>query len=458
MSRPGPQWSTALNRFGYGAQGREPLGVGDAREALQAELGAPDAGLLDAGLARKLDLPSAPQAMASLYAFNSRPKPPPPSVPVASPPMAPDTIGETFRAEARARVEAALGAKIGFVERLVAFWSNHFCVVATKSQPVRILSGAFEREAIRPFVLGRFADMARAVESHPAMLHYLDQAQSVGPNSRAGQHGKRGLNENLAREILELHTLGVESGYSQADVTEMARILTGWTAGDKDGKLGPAGTFVFNANAHEPGRRTLLGRTYEQADVAQGQMALDDLARHPATASHIAHKFASAFVADVPPAELVARLSEIFTRTDGDLRALANVLITDEVAWSAPPAKMRDPWQLTMASHRALGLDAARPGQVLYLLNLLGQPLWAPGGPNGFPDTSAAWLSAEGIKMRIEVAISLARQAKEAPPPRELLARVLPDASKDTSEAVVRCETPQQAYTVLLMAPEFQRR
>jgi uncharacterized protein (DUF1800 family) len=483
MSRPPPKWSTAYNRFGFGARGHDSPPYGDAREALESELAAPDAGAL-----LKPDLPTAAQAMATFYEYNDRPKPAPTPSPAASPsPTAtpggiaivsppqpspnatpaptpsptfapPNPIAETFQAETRARVEAATAAKVGYVERLVAFWSNHFCVAANKSGQVRILCGAFEREAIRPYVLGRFADMARAVESHPAMLMFLDQAQSVGPNSRAGQNGKRGLNENLAREIMELHTLGVDGGYSQTDVTEFARMLTGWTVAGKEGKLGTPGTFVFNANAHEPGPRMLLGREYGEPGVAQGQAALDDLARHPATARHIARKFARAFVADTPSPNLVKRLTDVLVSTEGDLGALAHALIADDEAWAAPPAKLRDPWQMTMASYRALGLDATKPGPVNHALNQLGQPLWTPGGPNGFPDASDAWLSAEGIKMRVEIATGFARQAKDAPPPPELFARVLPDASSDTRDAVLRCETPQQAYAMLLLAPEFQRR
>ena len=351
-----------------------------------------------------------------------------------------------------------MAARIGFVERLVAFWSNHFCVAANKNQQVRLLAGSFEREAIRPHVLGRFADMTRAAESHPAMLIFLDQAQSVGPTSHAGQNGKRGVNENFAREIMELHTLGVDGGYTQADVAELALTLTGCTVVGKEGKLGTPGTFVFNANAHEPGPRRLLGRVYDQPGVAQAHAALDDLARNPATARHLTHKFARAFVADDPPPALVRRLGESWAKSEGDLGALARALVADEDAWAAPPAKLRDPWQIVLASYRALGLEGWRPAQINHALTLLGQPLWSPAGPNGFPDGADAWLSPEGMKMRVEIAEELSRRVKDAPPPMELLARVLPDASPAAREAVSRAETPQQAYALLLLAPDFQRR
>ena len=199
-------------------------------------------------------------------------------------------------------------ADCGFAERLVVFWSNHFCISANKGGLARMWAGSFEREAIRPHVFGRFADMLKAVEQHPAMLFFLDNQQSLGPDSRAGQNRKRGLNENLAREIMELHTLGVGGGYTQDDVTSLARIITGWTFAGRQGQLGAPGTFVFNANAHQPGPQRLLGKIYEDNGLAQGEAALADIARHPSTAKFIATKFARHFVADDPPPALVARL------------------------------------------------------------------------------------------------------------------------------------------------------
>ena len=369
-----------------------------------------------------------------------------------------NVVGETFNAEALARFDAALAAPVGYVERWVAFWSNHFCVSADKGQNVRILAGAFEREAIRPFVFGKFADMLKAVERHPAMLHYLDNAQSVGPESAAGRNTHRGLNENLAREILELHTLGVDGGYAQADVTEFARALTGWTVIGGDGRLGPPGAFVFNTGAHEGGARSMLGRSYDDEGFNQARRVLDDLARSPATARHIATKLARAFVADAPPPALVARLTEVFEKTEGDLGALALALIEDEAAWSEPPSKLRDPWEMLVAAYRALELEGKPPQRALHFLSLLGMPLWTPGGPNGFPAATDAWASPEGMKARLQVATALAKFAKDAPAPAELIARVLPDASAETREAILHAESRPQAYALLIMAPEFQRR
>jgi uncharacterized protein (DUF1800 family) len=378
-----------------------------------------------------------------------------------TPTMAPEPPPQQkfFRADAQARLDRACSAPIGFVERLVAFWSNHFCVSVAKSDIGRAAAGAFEREAIRPHALGRFADMLRAVEQHPAMLNFLDNAQSVGPNSRAGKNRKLGLNENLAREILELHTMGVGSGYSQTDVTALARVITGWTIVGREGKLGEPGSFVFNANAHEPGPATLLGRVYAEDGVAQGEAALTDLAREGATADHIARKFARHFVADSPDPELAPRLAAVFRRTDGDLGALARALVADEAAWSAPATKIRNPWELTIAAYRAFSRSPSDPGPALNALNLLGMPLWQPGGPNGFSDDSSDWASPEGVKMRVELAAQFARQIKDAPPPPALVEDILgPRASAETREAVTHAESREQAYALLILSPEFQRR
>jgi uncharacterized protein (DUF1800 family) len=368
-------------------------------------------------------------------------------------------IQNTFRAEALARVQRALTADCGFGERLVTFWSNHFCISAAKGQLGRIWAGAFEREAIRPHVFGRFSDMLMAVEQHPAMLFFLDNQQSLGPDSRAGQNRKRGLNENLAREIMELHTLGVGSGYSQADVTSLARIITGWTFAGRQAKLGRPGTFVFNENAHEPGPQTLLGKTYSDSGFAQGEAALADIARHPSTAKFIATKFARHFVADDPPPGLVSRLEGTFRTTDGDLLALATTLVDSDEAWQAPASKIRSPYEYLIATGRLLAQVPNEPSRYLGGLNLLGQPLWSPPGPNGFADTNAAWAAPEGMKLRLDIAAQVASRLADNVDPRDLLQLVAGEAaSEETRRAVARAESRQQALALLLMSPEFQRR
>jgi len=368
-------------------------------------------------------------------------------------------IQKTFRGEALARLQRAVLADCGFSERLVAFWSNHFCISANKGELARMWAGSFEREAIRPHVLGRFADMLKAVEQHPAMLLFLDNQQSLGPDSRAGINRKRGLNENLAREIMELHTLGVGAGYTQDDVTSLARIITGWTFVGRQGILGTPGSFVFNANAHQPGPQALLGKIYEANGVEQGEAALADIARHPSTAKFIATKFARHFVADDPPPALVARLQDTFTRTDGDLKALALALADSDEAWAAPLTKMRSPYEFLVATGRLLARAPDDAGIYLGGLNVLGQPLWSPAGPNGFPDTNAAWAAPEGMKLRLDIAAQVASRVGNTLDPRDLLEFAFADAaSADTRRTIEHAESRQQALALLLMSPEFQRR
>ncbi|MEH2491325.1 DUF1800 domain-containing protein [Bradyrhizobium sp. AZCC 2230] len=370
-----------------------------------------------------------------------------------------NVIQKTFRAEALARLQRAMMVDCGFTERLVVFWSNHFCISASKGELARMWAGAFEREAIRPHVLGRFADMLKAVEQHPAMLFFLDNQQSLGPDSRAGQNRKRGLNENLAREIMELHTLGVGGGYTQEDVTSLARIITGWTFAGRQGQLGAPGSFAFNANAHQPGPQQLLGKTYEATGLAQGEAALADIARHPSTANFIAIKFVRHFVADDPPPALVARLRDVFIKTDGDLKALATALVDSNEAWQAPLTKMRSPYDFLVASGRLLARVPEDPGGYLGNLNLLGQPLWTPAGPNGFPDTSAAWAAPEGMKLRLDIASQMGARLGPNIDPLDLLEFAAADAaSTETRKTIERAESRQQALALLLMSPEMQRR
>lgn len=492
MARDPQAALVALNRFGLGARGPAAgdaaAAANDPRGFVRAELDRPEIARLDApGLqdtptlagelfdyqrevkaereaqkvanasadaAPKTEAMAPPAGASDVMAPTDAVKPPP-----KQEPQQPNIIQQTFRAEALVRLQQACRAEVGVVERLVAFWSNHFCISAAKGQPARMWAGAFEREAIRPHVLGRFSDMLLAVEQHPAMLFFLDNQQSIGPDSRAGVNRKRGLNENLAREIMELHTLGVGGGYSQEDVTSLARIITGWTYAGREGRLGRPGTFVFNANAHEPGPQTLLHRTYPDGGIEQGEAALRDIARHPSTAKFIATKFARHFVADDPPPALVARLAASFTSTGGDLKALTRTLIDADEAWQAPRTKMRNPYDYVVAIPRLLGRVPEEPGRALGALNLLGQPMWSPAGPNGFADTAAAWASPEGLKLRLDIAAQVSSRIADSIDPRELVDVVAGEAaSQETRQAVMRAETRQQALALLLMSPEFQRR
>jgi uncharacterized protein (DUF1800 family) len=404
-----------------------------------------------AGKAAAMETTEANAAMTPAEAMQ-----PNPAKPV---PERPNIIQKTYRAEALARLQRAMIADCGFAERLVVFWSNHFCISANKGGLARMWAGSFEREAIRPYVLGRFGDMLKAVEQHPAMLFFLDNQQSLGPESRAGQNRKRGLNENLAREIMELHTLGVGGGYSQDDVTSLARIITGWTYAGRQGQLGAPGTFVFNANAHQPGAQRLLGKIYENNGVAQGEAALAELARHPSTAKFIATKFVRHFVADDPPQALAARLQQVFLRSNGDLKALAMALVDSDEAWQAPMTKLRSPYEFLVATGRLLARVPDDPQRYLGGLNVLGQPLWSPAGPNGFPDSNAAWAAPEGMKLRLDISAQVSSRIAESIDPRDLLELAAADAaSMETRRTIERAESRQQALALLLMSPEFQRR
>lgn len=362
-----------------------------------------------------------------------------------------------FRAEAAARFVRLTSSEAGLVERLTLFWSNHFAISAAKGPGLRMLAGAYEREAIRPFVLGRFGDMLRAVEQHPAMLYYLDNHQSIGPTSKGGQNGKRGLNENLAREILELHTLGVSGGYTQSDVTSLSRIITGWTVTSPDEDLMHGGRFTFAPARHEPGAHTVLGKAYPEDEHRQGEAVLADLAVHPATARHIARKLATHFIADDPPRMLVDRLAKTFLDSKGDLAAVTRVLVSAPEAWAAPPTKLRTPQELVIAVLRATG-KAPDVGNVVGLLGIMGQPLWQPIGPNGFSDQSAEWASPEGVAARLDAAAQWGRQNAKLDPNALLEAVIGPAASPETRQAVARAESRAQGLALLIMSPEFQRR
>jgi uncharacterized protein (DUF1800 family) len=363
---------------------------------------------------------------------------------------------QIYLQEAKARIDAALGTDIGFVERLVWFWSNHFCVSADKG-PVRPICGAFEREAIRAHVLGKFSDMLIAVESHPAMLLYLDNARSIGPNSIAGIFRGRGLNENLAREILELHTLGVRTVYTQDDVTRFANVITGWSIVPP--RLDPVrgGEFDFNARMHEPGAQKVINKTYAESGYEQGRAVLLDLARHPATANHVCEKFARHFVADQPPPALVERLTRRFRESDGNLKELAKALINSPEAWSAPRSKLKRPGEWIVSALRATGVTPPDVRPVMQAHNVLGEPLWRPPAPKGFSDHNADW--ADGLAQRLDIANQLARRVGALVDPQAVADAALgPLASRDTMQAVTRAESRPQALALLLMAPEFQRR
>jgi uncharacterized protein (DUF1800 family) len=386
-----------------------------------------------------------------------------------------EKLRDTYRAAVNARFMSALQTPTPFVERLVVFWSNHFAVSVEKPA-VAMLAGSFEAEAIRPHVLGRFEDMLVAAERHPAMQIFLDQARSVGPDSPAAERAaarhperKPGLNENLAREIMELHTLGVRSGYGQNDVTEFARALTGWSIGAMSGAGAPRnnstanaaapGQFVFRQPLHEPGTRTIMDRQYDEPGEQQALAVLHDLAASPATAQHIAGKLARHFVADTPPPALVDRLAGVFSATNGDLPSVYQVLIDSPEAWSPVDAKFKTPWDWTVSALRGLGRSNIGNLQIAPLLTQLGQPVWRPGSPAGYDDIAASWAAPDALVRRVEMAQRFAARIGDTLDARtlgnQLLAGSLSDA---TASELSRAESAPTALALLLVSPDFQRR
>jgi uncharacterized protein (DUF1800 family) len=376
-----------------------------------------------------------------------------PQQPTPPKPNQPPLPQQLLLGEAKVRFDAAATSEIGFVERLVWFWSNHFCISADKTVA---MAGPYEREAIRPHVLGRFADLLSAVESHPAMLFYLDNVESMGPNSVAGINRDKGLNENLARETLELHTLGVRSGYTQTDVTNFAKVLTGWSW-IPPGEPEHGGEFVFVKRLHEPGEQAVLGKHYPDTGVDQGRAVLADLARHPATAQHLAEKLASHFIADTPPPGLVAKLAKTFHDTDGNLKEVAKTLVTADESWTMQRQKLKPPAEWVAGVIRLSGTQAIVPiGRIMNAQATLGAPLWRPPAPNGWPDTEAAWI--DGIPHRVDIASEFAGRAQGVDPLTLLNSGLGPLASHDTHDTVARAETRAQALALLVMSPEFLRR
>jgi len=370
-----------------------------------------------------------------------------------------DSRRAPYLREMAARFALGFTTQKPFAEHLVWFWSNHF-TVSTSNPATLTLIGAFEREAIRPHVTGKFEDMLLAVTRHPAMLIYLDNAQSIGPDSIAGTRSGKGLNENLGRELMELHTLGVDGGYTQADVIALAKILTGWSV-DRDGG-GTAG-FRFYPARHEPGDIVLRGKTYSGGEES-GIQALRDLAHDPATARHIARKLAAHFVADNPPAETVARLQESFTSTGGDLRALAETIVDDPRAWTSRPAKVRSPVEYTTAALRLLAWphEGDREKQVKGVMGatrMMGEFPFGAASPKGWPDNSDAWSGPDALLNRIEWAKELgARMPQNVDAVSVAEMGLGPLLTAGTRAAIKACPNAGEAVALLVSSPEFQRR
>jgi uncharacterized protein (DUF1800 family) len=467
----------AANRFGLGARPGELTSIGDnARDWLRAQLLAPppvlpstqlrpSAQILADALQLRRENQAARKAQVSASAGGT-------DAAVAAQNDAQQKLPQFLRpiyvSEASARFAQAVSTERPMLERLTQFWTNHFAVSIDK-QFLAGLAGSFEREAIRPHVLGNFGDLLLAAETHPAMLLYLDNFQSVGPHSQAALRAqahqaqrKIGINENLAREILELHTLGVGGGYTQADVTTFAEVITGWSIGAEDAvrfTRGEPGQFVFRVELHEPGAKVVLGKRYADEGFGQGVAVLHDVARQRATARFIASKLARHFIADDPPPTAVQRLADAFTKSGGDLPAVYGALIDAREAWEQPLAKYKSPSDYVISAFRGLTLPVDVGRTPLAPFEVLGQRTWSPGSPAGWPDRTADWDGASALFKRIQWADAVGarlgsrRDATELAP--QLLGANLSDA---TRAAVAHAASASQAITLLLAAPEFMRR
>lgn len=356
-----------------------------------------------------------------------------------------------FAAQAKGELEHAVTTTAPFRERLVWFWTNHFTVSLKRGECAPVAC-AFIEEAIRPHVTGPFAAMVLAVMRHPAMLMYLDNARSVGPNSRAGQGGKRGLNENLARECLELHTVSPLAGYAQADVTSFARILTGWSI-DLQGE--PQG-FLFRPNAHEPGTKTVMGHVFPEGEEG-GIAALRFLAEHPATYRFLATKLVRHFVADNPAPDDVRRIETVLRDTHGNLGAAAAALVRLESAW-LPGTKLRTPREYMVAAIRTLGLPDTNRPNIAGILNILGEPFMAAPAPNGWPDAAADWSAPEAMMRRIDWANGFAGRLGPRDPFEIADLALGPFLRPATMDAMRGAGSRRDAFTIMLTSSEFQRR
>ena len=436
----------AATRFGYGPRpgDLERIG-GDPRGWLKAQIG-------NLSVPRQLEgLEASSKQLAEMFRQQGKA----------------GTFGKFLRGtafdilsqEVGRRTNAAIESDAPFRERLVHFWSNHFTVSAKRPQ-IAIAVGAFEREAIRPNIFGRFADLLVAVTQHPAMLIYLDNYVSFGPNSVGGRRRDVGFNENLAREILELHTLGVDGGYTQDDVIELAKLISGWSVKRPQEREGPGtdGAFLFRPYGHEPGRKTLLGKTYRGKAVDEGEQALRDLAAHPSTARFVATKLARHFVADEPDPDTVTRLETVFRSTDGDLNALAEALIEEPAIWDAPLSKFKTPNDLVISSFRALNATNLPDKAVVGAFALMNQSPFTAPSPAGWSDRTEDWMGPEALMTRIEWIRAVGKRAPVPNPLGWANAVLGPVLSDETRNTIGQAESRTEAVALVFSSPEFQRK
>ncbi len=403
------------------------------------------------------------------------------------------SVEHCFKQDLNARLLQAVLSPNGFHERLATFWTNHFATSASKSLQMRLVVPLYEAEAIRPHINGRFADLLRSATEHPAMLIYLDQVLSLGPDSASGLSKKKGLNENLGRELLELHTLGAGSGYTQADVRAAAMVLTGLTTDRLDVDM------VFQPSISEPGSQKVLGVNYGSVRRSPRDFLslLDDLAANPKTAQHICRKLVVHFISDQPPDDIIAAMTAVWKRTDGDLTSIYAVMLDHPAAWANPGAKARQPFDFVVAGLRALndeggdgdvgsffeayGNDDVTDTQAMTdddpaaaktrkatqtmtaigqgALRRMGQPTWEPPSPAGFEESFSVWITASQLAERLRWARRASAQFGQGLDPREFLKATLADAARDdTIRVVSQAPSKISGLMLALASPEFNRR
>jgi uncharacterized protein (DUF1800 family) len=427
------QSAQALIRFGLGRFGDQPVPL-DPLGWLDAQLDGPDPAL---------NTPATSCTDAIRQLVEDRKNPPPEGKP--------HRARLIWMTDSTTALHALVESEAPFRERLVWFWANHF-TISLRRGDLHAVAIAYVREAIRPHVTGRFVDMLLAVVRHPAMLWYLDNQESIGPDSEVGQKTHRGLNENLARECLELHTLGADAGYTQQDVTALAKLLTGWWFEP----TAPLPVFNFAPHRHEPGSKTLLGLTFPPGEDG-GIAALTWLGNHPVTFRHVATKLVRHFVADDPAPADVERIAGVLRDTRGDLAAAARALVRLPSAWQGL-TKLRAPWDYAVAVVRALGLPPDNRPDLLNVMNQLGQPFMTAPLPNGWADTASVWTDGELLLRRADWALAVAGRAAAADPV-ETAQNSLGDLLRpDTLVAVQHATSRREALALLVASPEFQRR
>lgn len=434
----------AATRFGFGARPTDFAAIGaDPKGWLKAQTNPGNDSVLNT------PLPSASEYYELIWGGV-------PSPTMSSAGLTPMTL---FDYELRVRSRFTQQTGMPFRERFVHFWSNHFSV-SGKSDSAPISVG-FEREVVRPNVMGRFADMLLASSQHPIMISYLDNTWSVGPNSQLGAVPGHGINENLAREILELHTLGVNGGYTQTDVTLFAKVITGWSFSTQANGSRPYGKFYFEPTYHEPGARTVVGKDYSQAGIDQGLAVIQDIARHPSTIDHVCTKIAKAFHSDNPPTSLIDQLKAAWTLSDGNLSTISQALVDAPEMWTAAQQKVKSADDYWMSMLRAMDPNWPDAWVNLWAYLCLGAPPFTAPSPAGWPVANTNWAAAGSLRNRLNLAIdrTLVLEQQISGDVVEFGRSVLGPLLRPATEAAIQAAGSRHSgLAILFMSPEFQRR